>query len=180
MPVIALPPQYEYLYFEPGPKMLVELLKLYGVEELLGEGDNPQIIAWAKETGQVEYKHDATAWCGLTIAVAAKRAGYDCDPQGNALWARTWAKWGKAAPLAMLGDILVFPRGPGGHVAMYVGEDKTHYHILGGNQSDKVTIVRKPKKPIVAIRRSPFKIAQPHNVRTILLDAKGPVSIREA
>lgn len=163
---------YEWLWDEPAPKMLVEALKLYGTQEVLGPKNNPKIMGWAKET-HTTYPGDLTAWCGLFISVAAKRAGWDYHPNGNALWARNWASWGTKQTVAMLGDVLVFPRGQGGHVALYVGEDATHYHMLGGNQSDGVNIMRKAKTPIIAIRRAPWKIAQPPNVRVVHLSAKG-------
>lgn len=170
---------YEWLWQESAPKMLVEALKLYGTKEVTGPKDNPDIMGWAKETNTV-YSADSVAWCGLFISVVAKRAGWDYHPKGNALWARNWASWGNSQTKAMLGDVLVFPRGAGGHVAIYVGEDETHYHILGGNQSDTVNIVRKAKTPILAIRRSPWKIAQPENVRVVKLSSKGaPTSVKE-
>lgn len=177
---MELPEQYAWLEHEPGPRMLVECLKLYGTLEVPGKGNNPTILKWAKEVGLAgAYKADSVAWCGLVMAVAAKRAGWPYAPEGNALWARNWAEWGKPTDTAMLGDVLVFPRGQGGHVAIYVGEDKTHYHLLGGNQSDAVSIKRKPKAPIIAMRRAPWKIAQPPNVRVVLLGSKGQVSTKE-
>lgn len=182
-----LPKAYAWLGKEPGPNMLLQLFALHGTVEFKGSANNPIILAWAEEVGLSRvYTHDAIAWCGLTIAIAAKRAGWDYAPRGNALWARNWASWGtdaRKAPLspgASLGDVLVFPRGEGGHVALYVGEDATHYHCLGGNQSDQVSIVRKPKSPILAIRRAPWRIAQPANVRKVKLSASGAaVSVKE-
>lgn len=170
---------YEWLWDEPGPAMLKEVLKLWGTREVSGPKNNPEIMRWASEVNTT-YPGDATAWCGLLMSIGAKRAGWDYYPGKNALWARNWALWGKKAKVAMLGDVLVFPRGKGGHVAIYVGEDKTHYHLLGGNQSDSVVIVRKAKTPIIDIRRAPWKIAQPANVRQVFLSAKGaPVSTKE-
>jgi uncharacterized protein (TIGR02594 family) len=171
---------YEWLWKEPGPVMLLEALKLFGTRETPGAKNNPVIVGWAREV-HTTYPGDATAWCGLFMSIAAKRAGWDYHPKGNALWARNWASWGNPVKVARLGDALVFPRGEGGHVALYVGEDKTHFHILGGNQSDTVNIVRKAKEPLLAIRRAPWKIAQPANVRRVFLSAKGaPVSASEA
>lgn len=175
-----LPPQYRYLQYEPSPRMLREALTLYGIEEIIGPGDNPFITAWAKEVGAKGYVHDATPWCGLFASVVAKRAGWDFNPGGNMLWALNWAKWGTPQKVAMLGDILVYERAGGGHVTQYVGEDSAYYHCLGGNQSDRANIVRKPKSPIKAIRRAPWKIRQPDNVRRIWLDATGPISVNEA
>lgn len=172
---------YEWLLNEPGPAMLLEMLKLYGTLEVPGADNSPVIMGWAEETNTT-YPGDATAWCGLAMSVAAKRAGWDYFPNKNALWARNWAVWGQNVPVAraMLGDVLVFPRGSGGHVALYVGEDDTHYHILGGNQSDTVNIVRKAKSPILAVRSAKWKIAQPANVRKVFLSATGtPVSNKE-
>lgn len=174
-----LPLQYKYLNYEPAPKMLLEAIKLFGVEEVLGEKDSPIIMSWAKETGIKEYKHDSTAWCGLGMAIIAKRAGWEYKPMGNALWALNWAKWGIKQNTAMLGDVLVYKRKGGGHVTQYVGEDKHYYHCLGFNQSDACNIVRKLKEDVYAIRRAPWKIKQPNNVRIIMLDAKGPVSVKE-
>lgn len=169
---------YEWLWNEPAPAMLVQMLRLYGTYEIPGAKNSPTIMGWARETNTT-YPGDATAWCGLAVSVAAKRAGYDYHPNKNALWARNWASWGRKVPVAMLGDVLVFPRGKGGHVAIYVGEDATHYHILGGNQSDQVKIVRKAKTPILAIRRAPFKLGQPANVRRVFLSQRGNVSTKE-
>lgn len=175
-----LPKKYAWLAGEPGPKMLLEALKVHGVIEGAGEKDNPTLLAWANEVGEKGFKHDSTAWCGLAMAVCAKRAGWAYKPKGNALWARNWASWGNPAKVAMLGDILVFPRGQGGHVAIYVGEDLDYYHILGGNQDNVMSIKRRAKKPLLAIRRAPWRVAQPANVRTVKMAADGPISKSEA
>lgn len=177
---MTLPKPYAWLMSEPGPRMLGQMLALFGTHEYAGAANNPVIVAWAEECGIHGYTADAVAWCGLTMAIAAKRAGWDYNPGHNALWARNWASWGTDAPHAALGDVLVFPRGDGGHVSMYVGEDDTHYHILGGNQSDSVSITRKAKTPILGIRRAPWRISQPANVRAVKLAATGSVSTKES
>jgi uncharacterized protein (TIGR02594 family) len=175
-----IPAPYRWLLAEPGPRMLGQMLALYGTQEAAGAADNPIILAWAEECGIHGYVHDSVAWCGLCMAIAAKRSGWDYNPGHNALWARNWALWGARQAIAMLGDVLVFPRGDGGHVAMYVGEDDSHYHILGGNQGDQVSIARKPKTPILAIRRAPWRMSQPANVRIVRLKAAGaPLSTKE-
>lgn len=175
----ALPAAYAWLDDEGGPRMLVEMLKLYGVKETPGSKNNPTIMAWAKEVG-VPYPADSVAWCGLAVSVAAKRATWEYSPKGNPLWARNWATWGQGVETAMLGDVLVFPRGTGGHVALYVGEDSTHYHILGGNQSDQVNIVRKPKSPLLAKRRPVWRRFPPPNLRQVWLKPTGAtVSVKE-
>lgn len=174
-----LPNDYKWLQREPGPKMLIEFLEIYGTREVPGEADNPDILEWARETGlQREYRHDSVAWCGLAMAVVAKRAGKELPP--NPLWALNWAQFGKkVADGAKLGDVLVFKRNGGGHVALCVGEDNDCYHCLGGNQSDMVNIVRKPKNRVYAIRR-PLYINQPANVRKVALSDSGGIDNQEA
>jgi cell wall-associated NlpC family hydrolase len=80
----------------------------------------------------------------------------------------------------MLGDVLVFKRQGGGHVGLYVGEDKDAYHVLGGNQSDSVSITRILKDRLHAARRCTWKTAQPANVRRVFLSGSGAVSQNEA
>lgn len=173
-----LPSQYVWLTHEPGPKMLLEFLNIYGITEVPGAADNPAILDWAKETGlEKDYQHDSVAWCGLTMAVIAKRAGKELPP--NPLWALNWALFGsKVTDGAKLGDVLVFKRTGGGHVGLYVGEDDECYHVGGGNQSDTTNIVRKAKDRVYAIRR-PIYINQPANVRKVFLEADGKLDNRE-
>jgi uncharacterized protein (TIGR02594 family) len=178
-----LPNQYAWLAKEPGPRLLKEMLALHGTIETAGKGTNPLILKWAKAIGLGHvYKNDSVAWCGLTIAYAAAQAGWHHAPRGNALWARNWATWGVEIDKrnAMLGDVLVFARGKGGHVALYVGEDATHFHILGGNQDDAVNIKRRAKSQLIAVRRCPWRVNQPVNVRKIMLPAKGSTAKSEA
>lgn len=171
---MTLPKQYSWLLSEPGPKMIQEFLKVYGITEMPGEADNQVILQWAKETGlERVYKHDATAWCGLAMAVIAKRASKELPP--NPLWALNWALFGnKVSDGAKLGDILVFKRAGGGHVGLYIGEDDECYHVGGGNQSDTTNIIRKPKHRVYAIRR-PIYINQPANVRKVILNGQGVI-----
>lgn len=180
---MTLPKQYAWLADEPGPRLLLEMVKLYGTIETPGAKSNPLILAWAKAIGLGSvYKADSVAWCGLTVAYAAAQAGWDYAPRGNALWARNWLSWGASVDLGkeMLGDVLVFARGSSGHVALYVGEDKTHFHIIGGNQDDSVSIKRRPKDGLISGRRCPWRVNQPGNVRKVTMAATGPVSKSEA
>lgn len=171
-----IPKQYQYLEKEPGPKMLLEGLKLYGTLESVGDKDNPEILAWAKELGLKDYLHDSIAWCGLFVAIIAKRAGKEVVDAP--LWAANWLKWGEEAKEPMLGDVLVFKRPGGNHVALYVGEDKMYYHCLGGNQSDSVSITRILKTRCRGARRL-YK-EQPSNIRKIFVDPQGNISSNEA
>lgn len=179
---MKLPAQYAWLAKESGPRLLIEFIKVYGTAEKAGPGSNPTILQWAKAVGlSLIYKDDATAWCGLAMAYVALQAGWDAAPAGNALWARNWLKWGTPSPTPMLGDVLVFSRGPvSGHVGVYVGEDATAFHVIGGNQTDAVTITRIARSRLLGARRCSWRINQPANVRKIPLSSTGIFSTNEA
>ena len=124
------------------------------------------------------FTDDAIPWCGLFMAVVAKRAG-KLVMEGP-LWTRNWAKFGKAADEAKLGDVLVFRRGESsGHVGLYVGEDYGAFHVLGGNQSDGVTITRIARDRCIAVRRPVYKTA-PATATPVQLAANGTLSTNEA
>lgn len=170
-----LPPNYAWLAKEPGPKMLTEALALFGTTEVVGERDSPIIMGWAKECGlAASYSADSVPWCGLFMAVCARRAGWEAP--AKPLWALNWSKFGADAGQPELGDVLTFTRPGGGHVALYVGEDANHYHVLGGNQSDRVSIMRIEKLRLYAARRPEWKIAEPPNRRVVILKPVGAIS----
>ena len=50
------------------------------------------------------------------------------------------------------GAVLVFARGSGGHVGFAVGQDDTHFYVLGGNQSDAVTVARIARSRLLGAR----------------------------
>lgn len=174
---MELPDKYKWLLKEPGPKMIREFIKIHGVKEAPGIGDNPVIIGWAMELGIRDYQHDEVPWCGLTMAIIAKRAGKEAN--FPVLWAKNWAKFGqKVKDGAKLGDILVFSRSGGGHVGLYIAEDDNCYHVGGGNQMDQVNITRIEKGRLFAIRRPLYKV-MPANARKIFINADGEISNNE-
>jgi uncharacterized protein (TIGR02594 family) len=173
-----LPPAYIWLNaIGLPPRMIREGLALYNVAERLGADDNPTILGWARELGggvARDYNADAIPWCGLYAAIVAKRA--DKQIPDNPLWARNWSKFGVASPGAALGDVLVFSRGAvSGHVGLYIAEDSSAYHVLGGNQGDKVSIVRIARERLVAVRRPLYRV-QPASVQPRRVAAGGGLS----
>ena len=116
-------------------------------------------------------------WCGLFIATCLRAAGMPEGFPANPLSARAWAGWGKAAK-PTFGALLVFTRSGGGHVGFYHGEDRTHFHVLGGNQSNAVTVTRIAKSRHEATR---WPANVPQTTRGVLVDAESvPVSRNEA
>lgn len=162
-----------------GVRVIVEAAKLIGTREIIGRKHNPVIINWAKDLGLEKiYTSDEIPWCGLFVAYVIKQATF--IPVVNPLWARNWNTFGTKQSVAMLGDILVFSRGSGGHVGFYIGEDNTCYYVLGGNQNNTVNITRITKSRCIGIRRCPWKIAQPVAVKRYFYTSKGQISSNES
>ena len=166
------------------PRLLQEMIDVYGVQEVPGAGNNPVILGWARETGlEKTYTADSIAWCGLVMAVVCKRAGYDV-PAGP-LWALNWLNFGVKADVPSLGDILCFERFDGsgkrigGHVGEYIGEDSEYYHVLGGNTDDRVMIARLLKTRLRAARRPAYKNPLP-SWKPYQVAANGLISRNEA
>jgi intein/homing endonuclease len=122
--------------------------------------------------------------CGLYAAVVMKRSDAPGSPRpipAIPLRALSWNNFGVRVDndKAMLGDVLTFTRQGGGHVGFYVGEDATAFHVLGGNQGNKVSIVRIAKSRLSQVRRPAYH-TQPLNIRKITLDSLGNLSTNEA
>ncbi|KQV66653.1 TIGR02594 family protein [Caulobacter sp. Root343] len=126
---------------------------LIGTRETPGPANNPKIMDWANKLGGkklgVAYAGDAVPWCGLFAAHCVNAVGLALPP--IAVRASAWSSWGlRVTPC--VGAILVFTREGGGHVGFYVGEDETHFLVLGGNQGDQVSIVKIAKDRLSACR----------------------------
>lgn len=173
-------PGYEWLgTIGQLPKMVEQALMLYGVHETAGAANSPAIMAWAQETGlEHEYTADQVPWCGLFMALVAKRSGYDFP--AHPLWALNWQNFGAAEAQPVLGDVLVFIRPEGGHVGLYIAEDRMAYHVLGGNTSDQVKVARIEKTRLKAVRAPLFKIGRPASAKPYLVASSGALSRNEA
>lgn len=185
-----LPKNYQWLESLKGlPNTIRFALAEYGVQEVVGRGSNQTILGWRDELNGAApagkplvsgYSDDDIPWCGLFAAIITfRRLKNIVEVVMSPLWARNWSKYGVKSPEPGLGDILVFSRGSGGHVGFYVGEDSTAYHVLGGNQSNRVSITRVAKSRLLAARRPPYKV-QPRAVKPYHLTSSGPLSKNEA
>lgn len=95
-------------------------------------------------------------WCGDFVETCVK-VGLPGETfigalKENPYWARNWLAFGVAWE-PTYGAVVVFERGPtSGHVGFLVGEDADCFYVLGGNQSDAVTIARITKKRAIGLR----------------------------
>ena len=54
----------------------------------------------------------------------------------------------------IIGAVVIFERGSGGHVGFAIRQDDTNFCVLGGNQSDAVTIAHIAKSRLLGARWS--------------------------
>lgn len=133
---------------------MAEAERQYGTAERPGPASNRTILQWADEAG-IPYKSDDIPWCGLFVAHCIAST-LDREPLPRSpLSARAWEKFGIPATPTK-GAILVFwrkSRQSGlGHVGFYAGEDDGAYRVLGGNQSNQVSLAWVAKDRLVATR----------------------------
>ncbi len=164
----------------PGePAWLTVARGQIGVHEIAGEKSHPAIMGWARAIGgwvKQYFVNDDIPWCGLFVGWALASRGLRTP--GNLLGARAYEHWGKELDRGALGAILVFSRKGGGHVGFYVGEDRTAYHVLGGNQSDQVCVKRIAKARCTAIRWPDGALSRPGE--PVMLTEDGALSVNEA
>lgn len=131
-----------------------EAKRYQGLTEVAGSGNNRTIIGWAKKLGgwvADYYAADSIPWCGLAMANWISTTLPDEPLPGNPLSALAWSKFGIACE-PQPGAILTFSRDGGGHVGFYVSEDADYFHVLGGNQSNKVNVTKVAKSRLKASR----------------------------
>ena len=126
------------------PWMAIALRK----KGLLEGKDNKVLREFLKSDGNTLGDPSKLPWCGDFVETCMALALPNEVLPNNPYLARNWQKFGeKVTPC--YGSVLVFWRvkrkGIQGHVGFYYAEDKTHYHVLGGNQSNSVSVARLAK-----------------------------------
>lgn len=165
------------------PLMMKEAVRIgkLNTNEIAGPKSNTEILKFAATAGVSNiYKSDETAWCAVVmtaICITAKQevlfTSYD------RLRAKSFLNFGIAVKEPVLGDVLVFTRTGGGHVGMYVGEDKDCYHVVGGNQSNQFNVTRIAKNRLSGARRPRYNV-MPKSAKKYILQPTGKVSLNEA
>ncbi len=136
---------------EKEPLWMREARAYVGEKEIPGPRHNSKIVEWRRKLGSWMLNDD-DPWCGDFVAMVMKKCGFGVPK--TFYRAKDWATWGQSLRTDRLspGTILVFGRDGGGHVGFYHAEDLTHYHVLGGNQSNSVNIMRIAKNRLIAAR----------------------------
>lgn len=134
-----------------GGDWMAEVRRVMGLHE---RADNNELTKWLRSDGPTLGDPSEFPWCGDLMDTALRLAGIKTDLE-NPYLARNWLKFGTVTP-PRFGAIMVFWRGekkgPYGHVGFYVGEGDEHFHILGGNQSNRVSVAEIAKNRFLGAR----------------------------
>jgi len=135
------------------PPWLVHAWAELGQREIAGPRSNPRIVDYIRRSGHPSLADDSTAWCAAFVGACLERAGISGT---GSLMARSYLDWGLATVEPEPGTIAVLSRGPDprfGHVGFVVGLTEANVILLGGNQSDAVTVEAFPLGRLLALRR---------------------------
>ena len=140
----------------------------YGLQEIPGPGNNPEILAFFKEIGHEWVKTDETHWCAATVNAMLNRAGF---PHTGGLSAKGFLGIGEriAVPKPLgssneFVDIVLFYRGEpwsswdpehfeSGHVGFYINDRDNLIYSLSGNQGNSIKISGYYKDEFAQYRR---------------------------
>jgi uncharacterized protein (TIGR02594 family) len=123
--------------------------KEYGQKEIVGTKHNNRIIAYHKTT-TLRATNDETAWCSSFVNWCLAQTGIEGT---NSAAAVSRLRWGKhSAPKNGAITVIYNKKSAnsslslsGNHTAFFVRQTKTHYILLGGNQSNQVKASYYPK-----------------------------------
>ena len=111
-----------------------------GQSEIKGPIANPRIRAMFADAGHPHTVSDEVPWCAAFVGAVLTRSGI--KPTGS-LMARSYLAWGAPLQVPREGCIVVLTRGSNpaaGHVGFFVGSRDGYVTVLGGNQSDRVSV----------------------------------------
>lgn len=147
--------------YEPftQPPWLAPAWAELGQHEIAGNSANPRIRDLFTDAGHPEIASDEVAWCAAFVSACLERAD---QRSTRSLLARSYLDWGDAlaapAPGQLpfrAGAVVVLSRDPdpaAGHVGFLVGETADNFMLLGGNQSNGVTVAPFAKSRVLAVR----------------------------
>lgn len=116
------------------------------------EGDNP-FIQWCFEKTTLGSQPDETPWCSAFINGLCWILRLPRSKKANAI---SWMEIGIAPDIARPGDIIILKRGTNplqGHVGVFAGYEDDKVLVIGGNQSNNVTLAKFPSVNVLGFRR---------------------------
>jgi uncharacterized protein (TIGR02594 family) len=99
------------------PAWLAAAWAEFGVREIPGKDDAPEILRYFREAGDTNAEADATPWCAAFLGSMLKRGG---QAGTGSLLARSYLAWGDALDTPRLGAVAVLSRGDDPNAGMWV------------------------------------------------------------
>ena len=128
-------------------------LQKLGIKELKGREHNPLIVDMFRLVTGKAFP-DEVSWCAAFVGACLEENGLRSSGR---LAARSYLSFGYHVETPRIGDIVVLWRESRsswkGHVGFYAGETSLFIKVLGGNQSDQVSIAHYPKTRLLGYRR---------------------------
>lgn len=135
------------------PPWYLEMQRRKGLHETL---NRPSLMAWLRSDGTTLGDPAKLPWCGDAVETAIHLTLPNEPRLANPYMARHWMRFGRPLKAPAIGAVLVFWRGArdgiSGHVGLYAGEDAGALHVLGGNQSNAITVARLGRDRLLGIR----------------------------
>lgn len=125
-----------------------------GTREVDGPKSNPTILGWIREFLPWARDDSTTAWCAVWLAKLMRDCGLGIP--GAPYRAKSWETWGVPVPPVdgYAGDVVVLKRGKNAyHVAILLKYSFDKIWVIGGNQSDAVTVATYPASSVISVRR---------------------------
>jgi uncharacterized protein (TIGR02594 family) len=122
------------------------------VREVPGPQHNPRVL-WYHQHTRLKATSDEVPWCAAFVCAMLEEAGVRSTRSAAA---SSFAEWGEPSELVD-GAVVVFGKadpdaGGSGHVAFLVGVEGDSVLVLGGNQGNAVSIAKRPRARVVAVR----------------------------
>jgi uncharacterized protein (TIGR02594 family) len=123
-----------------------------GVAETPGADHTRRVVRYYADVGHAQIEDDETAWCAAFLGACLERAGIAST---RSLMARSYLSWGEPLHEFRPGAVAVLSRTADpalGHAGFLIGETAGSIILLGGNQSDAVTVEAFPRSRLLGLR----------------------------
>lgn len=137
------------------PPWLSIAFRELGQSEISGDGSNPRIVEFLNSVNLPlpDKNDDETPWCSAFVNWCIEKS----EIMGTkSAMARSWVNWANHIGVPAFGCVTVLSSGQDrrfGHVGFFVGfEDKDKIKLLGGNQSNSVSVCCFEKNRVIAHR----------------------------
>lgn len=134
---------------ETMPPWMAEMHRKMGLHEIR---DNAALIAWLKIGRYLGNPRDLP-WCGDAIESCIAKTLPSEPLPANPFFAQAWNTFGVDVKVPLVGGIGVIRWTPtSGHVGIVAGIDGGTVYMLGGNQSNSISVAGFPRSKFIGFR----------------------------